>query len=136
MRLFSVNFCVTAVAGLVSGGLVTRQTKPPYFLLVGDSTVAPDGGWGDGLLAYLKEGAEGENRAKSGATTVSWKSDGRWDSLIETIGNTKAEYEPIVTIQFGHNDQKVMTLDEFRANLLEYADDIKALGGTPVRLGR
>ncbi|KAG9257205.1 SGNH hydrolase-type esterase domain-containing protein [Emericellopsis atlantica] len=132
MRLSSIVSCLTAVVGLVNGGPVTRQTKPPYFLLVGDSTVAVDGGWGNGFLSYLQDGADGENRAKSGATTVSWKSDGRWDSLVETIGNVKDDYEPIVTIQFGHNDQKVMTLDEFRVNLIGYANDIKALGGTPI----
>ncbi|KAI6783955.1 SGNH hydrolase-type esterase domain-containing protein [Emericellopsis cladophorae] len=134
MRFSSIASCLTAVAGLVNGGPVTpcKPTKPPYFLLVGDSTVAVDGGWGDGFLSYLQDGGEGENRAKSGATTVTWKSDGRWDWLVETIGSVKDDYEPIVTIQFGHNDQKVMTLDEFRVNMVGYADDIKALGGTPI----
>ena len=113
---------------------VARAAKTPYLFLIGDSTVAVNGGWGDGLLAYLKDPAKGENRAVSGTTTVSWKSNGRWDDLIESIGANAADYEPIVTIQFGHNDQKVLTLDEFTTNLQSIATDIQEAGGTPVWL--
>ncbi|KAK1950796.1 hypothetical protein LY78DRAFT_664603 [Colletotrichum sublineola] len=38
----------------------TRQAKPPYFLLTGDSTVAVNGGWGDGLLTFVKSPADGK----------------------------------------------------------------------------
>ena len=110
-----------------------RQSKTPYFLLIGDSTVAVNGGWGDGLLSYMKDTALGENRGKSGATTVSWKADGRWEELIGTVEANSDEYEPIVTVQFGHNDQKVMELDEFQKHLEKIVDDITTAGGTPVR---
>lgn len=105
---------------------------PPHFFLIGDSTVAVNGGWGDGFLSYLNEPAAGENRGVSGSTTVSWKSNGRWAALIRDVNANKAAYEPIVTIQFGHNDQKVMGLDEFRENLLGIVSEIQAAGGTPV----
>lgn len=117
---------------MAMGSAVTRAKKPPYFFLIGDSTVAVNGGWGDGFLSYLKDSAEGENRGKSGSTTVSWKSNGRWASLLQGINDTRADYEPVVTVQFGHNDQKSLTLDEFRANLVNIATELKDAGATPV----
>jgi hypothetical protein len=42
------------------------------------------------------------------------------------------DYETIVTMQFGHNDQKALTLDEYRGNLEGLAADIQDLGATPV----
>ncbi|TEA12061.1 Rhamnogalacturonan acetylesterase RhgT [Colletotrichum sidae] len=121
-----------AAAGLISGSPVARAKKAPYFFLIGDSTVAIDGGWGNGLLSYLKDPAEGENRGKSGSTTASWKTNGRWTSLLQGINDTKTDYEPIVTVQFGHNDQKSMELDEFRANLVSIGEELKGAGATPI----
>ena len=121
----------SAIVSLVSF-LGAAQAKTPYFLLIGDSTVAVDGGWGDGFLSYLPDPAKGENSASSGKTTVSWKSDGRWDALLATIEATKDDYEPIVTIQFGHNDQKVMDAAEFQGNMESIANDLAAAGATPV----
>lgn len=109
---------------------------PPYFVLTGDSTVAVDGGWGDGFLAYLKNSADGINPAKSGATTVSFRKDGRWDIAIQAVKDHVDDYQPIVTIQFGHNDQKAesgISLAEYKQNLIDLANEVKAAGGTPVR---
>lgn len=118
--------------GLVESAAVSRVAKPPRFFLIGDSTVAVDGGWGDGLLSYLEAPAKGDNRGVSGSTTVSWKSSGRWESLLRDISTAKSDFEPVVTVQFGHNDQKVMQLDEFHSNLVSIGNDIKESGGTPV----
>ncbi|KNG82001.1 hypothetical protein ANOM_009215 [Aspergillus nomiae NRRL 13137] len=131
MRFGALGLIATLL-GQVQASPVGRASKAPYFFLIGDSTVAVNGGWGDGLLAYLKDPAKGENRAVSGTTTVSWKSNGRWDDLIESIESNAGEYEPIVTVQFGHNDQKTLTLDEFTTNLESIATDIKEAGGTPI----
>uniref|UniRef100_L2FVZ1 Gdsl-like lipase acylhydrolase n=1 Tax=Colletotrichum fructicola (strain Nara gc5) TaxID=1213859 RepID=L2FVZ1_COLFN len=127
----SATLLLALAASLSSGSPTPRAAKDPYFFLIGDSTVAVNGGWGNGFLSYLKSPAEGENRGKSGSTTVSWKSNGRWDSLLQGINDTKTDYEPIVTVQFGHNDQKVMELDEFRANLIDIAAELKSAGATP-----
>lgn len=124
---------VLSALGLVNASPLPRQTtKPPYLFLIGDSTVAVDGGWGNGLLSYLKDPAKGENRAVGGTTTVSWKSNGRWDDLLESVEASKDDYEPIITIQFGHNDQKGMELDEFQSNLESIVSDLEEAGGTPV----
>jgi lysophospholipase L1-like esterase len=132
MKLFHFLFAFAASASSIRSEPVPRASKPPYLFLVGDSTVNSNGGWGNGLLAYLKDPAKGENRAKGGSTTVSWRGEGRWEKLVAGLESVKEDYEPIVTIQFGHNDQKTLTLDEFEKNLIKLATDIKKLGGTPI----
>jgi lysophospholipase L1-like esterase len=131
---FSFTTILFSAAGLVQSTPLIRAAKPPHFFLIGDSTVAVNGGWGDGFLSYLNSPAEGDNRGVSGSTTVSWKSSGRWDKLIQDIGAAKTNFEPVVTIQFGHNDQKVMGLDEFHTNLVDIGNQIKEAGGTPVSI--
>lgn len=134
MKLISLAFLLASALSLTQASPVIARDdkKPPYFFLIGDSTVAEGAGWGNGLLAYLKDPAVGENRAKSGSTTASWKSNGRWESLLEDIEANADDYEPIVTMQFGHNDQKGLTLDEYRANLVGLVEGIKEAGGHPV----
>jgi lysophospholipase L1-like esterase len=133
MRLPFAALVLTVISSVQSSP-VAKAEKPPRFFLIGDSTVAVDGGWGNGFLSYLNAPAKGDNRGVSGSTTVSWRSNGRWDTLIKGIGAAKAEFEPVVTIQFGHNDQKVMQLDEFHTNLVNIGNQIKTAGGTPVSL--
>lgn len=136
LALYKMRFSFTSIlfsaVGLVQSTPLVRAAKPPHFFLIGDSTVAVNGGWGDGFLSYLNSPAEGDNRGVSGSTTVSWKSSGRWDKLIQDIGAAKTDFEPVVTIQFGHNDQKVMGLDDFHTNLVDIGNQIKEAGGTPV----
>ncbi|BAE63203.1 unnamed protein product [Aspergillus oryzae RIB40] len=129
---FSALGLVAALLSQVQASPVARASKTPYFFLIGDSTVAVNGGWGNGLLAYLKDPAKGENRAVSGTTTVSWKANGRWDDLIKSVESNAANYEPIVTVQFGYNDQKSLTLAQFTSNLESIATDIQGAGGTPI----
>ncbi|KAF4982967.1 hypothetical protein FZEAL_1537 [Fusarium zealandicum] len=106
--------------------------KNPYFILTGDSTTAVKGGWGDGFLSFLKNPAAGINVAKSGATTVSFRNGGYWATAMKELKNHVKDYEPIVTIQFGHNDQKSLTIDEFTENLTQLAKEVKEAGGTPI----
>lgn len=109
--------------------------KPPYFYQTGDSTVAVDGGWGDGFNSFLVDPAQGENHGKSGATTASFRASGLWDAVIEGVKSTAAEYEPIVTIQFGHNDQKEtsgVSTTQYKANLEQFVAEVEAAGGTAV----
>jgi lysophospholipase L1-like esterase len=132
MRLLSPLLVLACSINSSSAGPTSRAAKPPFILLIGDSTVNSNGGWGDGLLSYLKDASQGENRAKGGSTTVSWRAEGRWEKLVARIQTLKAKYEPIVTIQFGHNDQKSMSLDAYESNLVTLAVDIENLGATPV----
>lgn len=98
---------VSLLATLVTARPKPRQecdsTKPPAFLLAGDSTVAVDGGWGDGFLTYPREGAIGTNFAKGGATTVSFVAGGYWASLTSELQERVSEYDVYVTIQVSNN---------------------------------
>ncbi|KAI9162890.1 GDSL-like Lipase/Acylhydrolase family protein [Paramyrothecium foliicola] len=133
MKTSSLVSFLTSLASLACANPIVQAAKPPYLLLVGDSTVvATGGGWGDGLLRYLKDPAEGEDRARSGRTTVSWRANGRWKDLVSTIQTEKSNYEPLVTIQFGHNDQRSMTPDQYGANLKNLTLDIQGQGATPI----
>ncbi|PGH15177.1 hypothetical protein AJ79_02542 [Helicocarpus griseus UAMH5409] len=115
---------------------MTAQAKPPAFILTGDSTTAPDGGWGDGFLStVLKNGATGVNLGDSGATTVSFIADGYWNDALTAIADAKGSHDPYVTIQFGHNDQKQdSTLDVFVANLERFINEAREAGATPLLL--
>ncbi|PLN86535.1 SGNH hydrolase-type esterase domain-containing protein [Aspergillus taichungensis] len=109
--------------------------KPPFFLLVGDSTVASNTGWGDGLLELTSHPDNGINWGKGGATTVSYREEGLWDQVIDNTTAFKIDHEPIVTIQFGHNDHKLdsgISLHGFEENLKNMALEVKKAGGTPI----
>ncbi|KAL2841878.1 SGNH hydrolase-type esterase domain-containing protein [Aspergillus pseudoustus] len=108
---------------------------PPAFFLAGDSTTAPDGGWGDAFVASLTGRSTGTNFGHSGATTSSFRSGGDWDELLTAVESHKDKYRPIVTIQFGHNDQKTEEgLAVFVENLVQFDEDVRAAGGEPIFL--
>lgn len=75
-------------------------SKPVYWLLAGDSTTAPAGGWGDAFLSTtVAPGSSGHNWAKSGATTKSFRDGGYWSSVLKGIAQYKSDYRVYVTIQ-------------------------------------
>lgn len=110
--------------------------------LAGDSTVAPTDsgrtsgypeipllGWGDELAPFTDDVVR--NHAIGGATTASFRAEGRWEKLL-------AELRPgdTVVIQFGHNDQK--DPDELAAEggytdrLARFVAEARANGARPV----
>lgn len=135
MKFFSSITLASSFAQALAFPLTSRQANAPYFVLTGDSTTAVDGGWGDGFLALLTGGADGVNLGESGATTRSFVAEGFWGQAIDAVEANRDAYDPIVTIQFGHNDQKAesgVTLEMFKTNLLGFIGDVQAAGGTPV----
>ncbi|KAK7710792.1 hypothetical protein SLS64_005697 [Diaporthe eres] len=111
------------------------STLPASFVLAGDSTTAINGGWGTGFISFLKSPAKGTNIAKSGATTVSFVNGGYWKKVIDQVKADAATHNVVVTIQFGHNDQKEaanISLSQFQTNLENFAKEVKAAGGTPL----
>ena len=98
MRLF--NF-LTPLLAIGATALPSRpKGKPAYFVLAGDSTTAPDGGWGDGFLSTaVREPASGVNLGHSGATTVSFREGGDWAAVLEQVKSHTKTHEVFVTIQ-------------------------------------
>lgn len=118
----------------------SQASKPPFFVLAGDSTTAVQstggGGWGDGFLNTTLFGrAAGRNLGHNGATTVSFRSGGDWDEVLATVDKFKDFYHPVVTIQFGHNDQKPaanISLEQYTENLQEFVEEVLDAGATPI----
>lgn len=111
----------------------------PYFVLAGDSTTAVQsdggGGWGDGFLSILTNGAAGVNLGHNGRTTASYVSGGDWATVLSDVSSKKGSYDVYVTIQFGHNDQKStsgVTTAQYQTNLENMATDVVDAGGTPI----
>ncbi|KAH7321229.1 SGNH hydrolase-type esterase domain-containing protein [Stachybotrys elegans] len=77
----------------------------------------------------------GLNLAKNGRTTKSFVEQGWWEQALDAVKGNKSLHQPIVTIQFGHNDQKPangVPLADFERNLGNMVDEVQAAGGTPV----
>ncbi|KIY66627.1 carbohydrate esterase family 12 protein [Cylindrobasidium torrendii FP15055 ss-10] len=120
---------------------LTVAQSPVSFVLIGDSTTAPYGGWGDGfcgnasipLAAAVAEGTFCSNRGVSGATTGTYKANGHWDAALPIIANEVADGKTTyVTLQFGHNDQKIAPPESMGANLTEMVQELRALGAEPI----
>ncbi|PCG91466.1 Esterase, SGNH hydrolase-type, subgroup [Penicillium occitanis (nom. inval.)] len=113
--------------------------KPAAFFLAGDSTTAAQssggGGWGVGFLKTLTGGAIGTDLGYNGATTASFVAGGAWANVIDAVTRNKERYQPYVTIQFGHNDQKNtsgVTIANYTTNLATLATEVKTAGGIPI----
>ena len=101
-------------------------------VLVGDSTVTDDAGWGAGFKTLLGADVNCVNLAKGGRSSKSYRNEGWWDKAM-------AEKGDYVLIQFGHNDQpgkgperETDAETEFRANMKRYVEEVRAAGGKPV----
>lgn len=102
-------------------------------LLAGDSTVAscpsyeyPMTGWGPHLGPEVYTWGAVYNYAAGGASTESFREEGRWYELLHQAGTGD-----IVLIQFGHNDQKRKHLAArtgYKDNLRRMAADVQAKG--------
>lgn len=112
--------------------------------LAGDSTVAnkpykdgnPEKGWGQVFSLYFEEGVKIENHAVNGRSTKSFKDEGRWEVLIQSV--SPGDY---VFIEFGHNDSKDQDTTRFAAangayseNLRLFVEDVRSLHATPILL--
>ncbi len=130
-----------ACAGTVAcDTIATSQTTPvasTTLALVGDSTMAPNSGYGDALCARWQN-LNCLNRAKGGRSSGSYRAEGLWQQLLQELADKPGQR--LVLIQFGHNDQpgkpgrSTDLKTEFPVNLARYIDDLRALGAEPVLL--
>ena len=105
-------------------------------VLVGDSTVNDEGGWGEGFRATLIEGIspppEVINLAKNGRSSKSFRDEGLWAPAL-------AAKPDFILIQFGHNDEpgkgperETGPTTTYRANMIRYVEEARAAGATPI----
>jgi len=119
------------LALLLFGSLAAAQ-KPAKIVLVGDSTVNDEGGWGEGFRTSFGPPVEVVNLAKNGRSSKSFRDEGLWAPALDA----KPDY---ILIQFGHNDEPGKGPDRetdpattYRANMIRYVDEARAAGATPV----
>lgn len=101
-------------------------------VLVGDSTVTDNAGWGAGFAKLLNDKAECLNHAKGGASSKNYYTGGLWKRALAT----KPAY---VLIQFGHNDQpgkgpqrETDPATTYRDQLRTYVEEARAAGAKPI----
>ncbi len=100
-------------------------------VLVGDSTVAPQGGWGPAFCADLTSNVTCIDDALNGRSTKSFIAEGAWKRALAQRGD-------YYLIQFGHNDEKPDPSRHtdpdttYAANLRVYIADVLAIGAVPV----
>ncbi|MFN7726735.1 MAG: GDSL-type esterase/lipase family protein [Rubrivivax sp.] len=135
-----VAVLVGALLGACCAALPVRAqgTEPPAVLLVGDSTMAPQTGYGDALCARLEPAVACLNLARGGRSTLSYRAEGLWTRVLARLQAGQPGVQRLVLIQFGHNDQpgkpgrSTDLATEFPANLQRYVEETRAAGGTPV----
>ncbi len=114
------------------------MAEPPAVLLVGDSTMAPQTGYGDSLCQRLEPAVACLNLARGGRSTLSYRAEGLWDRVIARLKAGAPGVQRHVLIQFGHNDQpgkpgrSTDLSTEFPANLARFVAEVRAAGGVPV----
>jgi pectinesterase len=109
------------------------QPAPPVrIVLVGDSTVTDDSGWGSGFRQHVKESVEVVNLAANGRSSKSFIDEGRWKQALEKRGQ-------YYLIQFGHNDEPGKGPERetdpettYRTNMAKYVDEARAIGAKPI----
>jgi len=111
---------------IIAGGPVT-------IVLVGDSTVAPQGGWGPGFCAVMTKNVTCVDDALNGRSTKSFIDEGAWAKALAKRGD-------YYLIQFGHNDEKpdpdrhTDPETTYAANIRRYIREARAIGAVPVVL--
>lgn len=115
----------------------TATAPSVRLILVGDSTIAPNGGYGDALCKRLPH-LVCVNMARAGRSSASYRAEGKWDEVRALLANGKGYAANYVLVQFGHNDQpgkpgrSTDLATEFPANMERYARETVAAGAKPV----
>jgi lysophospholipase L1-like esterase len=123
---------------LFANHAVIAQTAKVRIILVGDSTVAPNNGWGPGFCADVTTQVTCINMAKNGRSTSSYRAEKSWDEVMVALQHNREFNSTWVFIQFGHNDQpgkpgrSTDLATEFPANMQRYAREVRETGAQPV----
>jgi PelA/Pel-15E family pectate lyase len=116
----------------VALALAAGADQPIKIVLVGDSTVNDEGGWGPGFRASLGPEVQVVNLARNGRSSKSFRDEGTWAKVLPEKPN-------FVLIQFGHNDapgkgpeRETDPATTYRANMERFVEEVRAAGATPV----
>lgn len=132
--LLGVIMSLPVMADSATQKSADKQTEKAKvrIVLVGDSTVTDQAGWGVGFKKMLNDQAECINVAVGGRSSKSYIDEGRWEKALALKGD-------YVFLQFGHNDEKGKGPERetepdttYTANMTRYVDDVRAAGGKPI----
>ena len=110
----------------------SSSTKPVRIVLVGDSTVAEESGWGPGFRRLAREGVDVQNFAANGRSSKSFIDEGLWAKALTARGQ-------YYLVQFGHNDEpgkgperETDPKTTYRAFMTRYVDQSRGIGATAI----
>jgi pectinesterase len=103
-----------------------------HVVLVGDSTVTDDSGWGAGFAGLAATSVQVTNMSANGRSSKSFIDEGLWAQALAKRGD-------YYLIQFGHNDEpgkgperETDPRTTYRANMTRYIDESRAIGAKPI----
>ncbi len=126
--------CALLVSLLAADAAPSAAARAPHvhFVLVGDSTVTDQAGWGAAFADLLADGARSTNLSRSGRSSKSFYDEGHWKTALAA----RPDY---MLIQFGHNDQpgkgparETDPNTTFRLNLKRYVTEAREAGAVPI----
>lgn len=132
------HFKILAAIALGVAAWPAIASAQPRVILVGDSTMAPETGYGDDLCGLFKPEVSCINRAKGGRSSASYRAEGSWDAIQELLRQPVADGPTYVLIQFGHNDQpgkpgrSTDLVTEYPKNLATYVHEVQAAHAIPI----
>lgn len=121
---------LTVLAALVITSSSVAESAKIKIVLVGDSTVTDNAGWGLGFKQFLADGAECINTSQGGRSSESFRREGRWTNALALHGD-------YYLIQFGHNNEpgkpgRSTDMPTFVSNMVSYVEEAQAIGAKPV----
>lgn len=120
----------TLLVALGAASSAAADSAKIKIVLVGDSTVTDNAGWGLGFRQFLDEDVELVNTSRGGRSSMSFIKEGRWEAALALKGD-------YYLIQFGHNDQpgkpgRSTTMEEYENYMNRYVNETRAAGAKPV----
>ena len=136
---YTMALTVALLAGCATKPPAPANAIKPYkIILIGDSTVAVQGGWGSSFCSeHVTSFVACLNLARGGRSSGSYISEGSWAVAVNEAA-VKSFVTTWVLIQFGHNDQpgkpgrSTDLATEYPANLARYVRETRAVGAVPV----
>jgi lysophospholipase L1-like esterase len=112
--------------------------KMVKIILVGDSTMQTNSGWGGAFCAFhVTSSVSCVNMAKGGRSTSNYRAERSWE-VAQYEMKSGGFADTYVLVQFGHNDQpgkagrSTDIVTEYPANMRRYVEEIRPAGARPV----
>ena len=131
-KVVTALLAAAVTIAVIPGATLAQSSPPVRIVLVGDSTVTDDSGWGAGFKRLVTAQVAVVNTAANGRSSKSFIDEGRWAEALARRGR-------FYLIQFGHNDEpgkgperETDPKTTYRGNMERYVDDARAIGATPI----